>query len=130
LNSHAAALLTKEWGRQVDPDAITRLDRFHFIAQVTDRGRLSRPFGLEGVMVEDVVAAPATGGELSEGPVRRSEAAAVLGHLETLDERILAALAKKRKQTRHEEGRRRSAGPERDRSGDRRPSFTVPKEEA
>jgi hypothetical protein len=131
LNSHAAALLTKEWGRQVDPDAITRLDRFHFIAQVTDRGRLSRPFGLEGVMVEDVVAeAPPTGGQVPDGPVRRSEAAAVIDHLETLDGRILAALTRKRKQTRHDEGRQRKAGADRDRSGDRRRSFTVPKEEA
>ena len=37
LNSHAAALLTKEWGRRVSPEAVTQLGRYRFIAQVTDR---------------------------------------------------------------------------------------------
>ena len=35
LNSHAAALLTKEWGGEPDPAALTSLPRYRFIAQVT-----------------------------------------------------------------------------------------------
>lgn len=38
LNSHAAALLTKEWAGRPDPAALTKLGRYRFIAQVTHRG--------------------------------------------------------------------------------------------
>jgi hypothetical protein len=98
LNSHAAALLTKEWGRRVSPEAVTQLGRYRFIAQVTDRGELSKPFALEGIRVEDVVELPGDrSGERGEGAVTRVEATEVIEHLETLDERILTALSKRRK---------------------------------
>jgi len=98
LNSHAAALLTKEWGRRVSPEAVTQLARYRFIAQVTDRGELSKPFALEGIRVEDVAELPGDRSEgQSEGAVERVEAEEVVEHLETLDERILAALSKQRK---------------------------------
>lgn len=97
MNSHAAALLTKEWAGKPDPSALTRLGRYRFVAQVTDRGELSEPFALEGIQVEDVAELPAGGsaGPLG-GAVARSEAAEVTLHLETLDERILAALEERR----------------------------------
>lgn len=99
LNSKAAALLTKEWGRRVNPEAVTQLARYRFIAQVTHRGELSRPFGLEGIRVEDVAEPPSgNGAESSRGPAARAESAEVMEHLETLDDRILAALRKRRKQ--------------------------------
>lgn len=99
LNSKAAALLTKEWGRRVNPEAVTQLARYRFIAQVTHRGELSRPFALEGIRVEDVVDLPSgNGAEPSRGPATRTEAAEVMEHLETLDDLILAALRKRRKQ--------------------------------
>jgi hypothetical protein len=98
LNSHAAALLTKEWGRRISPDAVTQLPRFRFIAQVTHRGALSRPFALDGIRVEDVAGLPDGYGDPGNcGPVSRTEAAAVIEQLETLDDRILAALAKRRR---------------------------------
>jgi hypothetical protein len=98
LNSHAAALLTKEWGRRVSPEAVTQLPRFRFIAQVTHRGAMSRPFALHGIRVEDV-ADPPTGYDDARngGAVPRTVAAAVIEQLETLDDRILAALAKRRR---------------------------------
>lgn len=96
LNSHAAALITKEWGGRVSSEALTGLERFRFIAQVTHEGRLSAPFALGGVRVEDVIEEPTTGGVYREGPRRtpasgRTEAE-VSKHLETLDDRIQAAL--------------------------------------
>jgi hypothetical protein len=99
LNSHAAALLTKEWGQRVDPEAVTRLGRYRFIAQVTHGGELSRPFALEGIRVEDVAGLPVGrasdhGGEA----VARTSAAEVTRDLETLDDRILAALRKRREE--------------------------------
>ncbi|HET7177374.1 MAG TPA: hypothetical protein VFI63_01665 [Solirubrobacterales bacterium] len=97
LNSHAASLLAKEWGGQPAPAALTRLDRFRFIAQVTFEGALSSPFALGGVRVEDIVEEPKGAGregakrERPDEPATRS-AEDVAKHLETLDERILAAL--------------------------------------
>lgn len=93
LNSHAAALLSKEWGGQPSPAAITKLERFRFIAQVTSKGSLSDPFALGGVRVEDILGEPPDsrrpqGSGVPES-ARASEAAA---HLDTLDDRILLAL--------------------------------------
>ncbi|MGN6258882.1 MAG: ATP-binding protein [Solirubrobacterales bacterium] len=96
LNSHAAALVTKEWGKRVNPEALTRLERFRFIAQVTHEGRLSAPFALGGAQVEDAIGEPATKG--SSQKVRRASSAPersaeeVAAHLDGLDDRILAAL--------------------------------------
>lgn len=96
LNSHAAALLTKEWGGQPSPAALTKLPRYRFIAQVTHEGELSRPFALGGVRVEDALgAAPA--GERAMGRLRAAPAAEVLAHQETLDERIAEELKAKAK---------------------------------
>ncbi|HEY0391467.1 MAG TPA: hypothetical protein VGC63_07150 [Solirubrobacterales bacterium] len=99
LNSHAAGLITKEWGKRVNPEALTKLERFHFIAQVTHRGRLSAPFALRGVRVEDVLGEPPRGGgqeaENGESPAPRS-AEEVAAHLDGLDDRILAALTERR----------------------------------
>jgi hypothetical protein len=96
LNSHAAALITKEWGKRVNPEALTGLERFRFIAQVTHEGRLSAPFALGGVQVEDAIGEPATKGSRHKGrrassaPERSAEE--VAAHLDGLDDRILAAL--------------------------------------
>jgi hypothetical protein len=97
LNSHAAALITKEWAGQPSPAALSRLERYRFIAQVTHRGELSKPFALGGIRVEDALGPgrPEDVGELEqtiEGSGRRRGVAEALAHLETLDERILAAL--------------------------------------
>ncbi|HMJ74013.1 MAG TPA: hypothetical protein VK471_11705 [Solirubrobacterales bacterium] len=112
LNSHAAALLTKEWGGQPSPAAITRLERFRFIAQVTFKGSLSDPFALGGVRVEDVAEVAGRreceGRQHGEGP--RRAATEVAAHLDSLDDRILAALRSggaKGRPHGHDEGRSR-----------------------
>ncbi|MGD9734222.1 MAG: hypothetical protein AB7V58_01240 [Solirubrobacterales bacterium] len=99
LNSHAAALVTKEWGKRVSPEALTKLERFRFIAQVTHEGRLSAPFALGGVRVEDVMGEPAVerindevGGH---APAPERSEAEVAAHLDGLDDRILAELKKR-----------------------------------
>jgi len=93
LNSHAAGLVTKEWGGQPSPKALTRLPRFRFVAQVTHKGALSAPFALGGVRVEDVFDKPTTpGGSSGAGRQRPALAADVVGSLDTLDDRILVAL--------------------------------------
>ena len=93
LNSQAAALLTKEWGGELNAAVMARLPRYRFVAQVTHEGDLSRPFALQGIRVEDVHKVPEVSGE---GPVpeaaRHRDTGAVIDHLEGLDERIQAHL--------------------------------------
>lgn len=93
LNSHAAALVTKEWGGRVSPEALTKLERFRFIAQVTYNGRLSAPFAVGGVRVEDVLGkAPERPAREKRTPAPRRSTTEVAAHLDSLDDRILAAL--------------------------------------
>lgn len=93
LNSHAAALLTKEWGGQPSPAVMVGLPRFHFVTQVTHEGELSRPFALRGIRVEDVHDKPEGNGHLPVAEaVDRAEPAVVAEHLESLDDRILEHL--------------------------------------
>jgi hypothetical protein len=93
LNSQAAGLLTKEWGGELDSTVMAKLPRYRFIAQVTHEGDLSRPFALQGIRVEDVHSEPGLGhGVVAPEAAPRTEAAQVIEHLETLDERIQAHL--------------------------------------
>ena len=96
MNAHAAALLTREWAGKPDPAALTKLPRFHFIAQVTDRGELSEPFALEGIRVEDTAGEPPEpSAEPVAGAVARVEVAKAIESLAGLDDRILAELRKR-----------------------------------
>ncbi|HEY3552299.1 MAG TPA: hypothetical protein VGK66_01300, partial [Solirubrobacterales bacterium] len=93
VNSHAAGLLAKEWGERPSPAALTKLERYRFIAQVTHRGSLSAPFALGGVRVEDALGEPPSERSAEETDATPGRSAAeVAGHLEDLDDRILAAL--------------------------------------
>jgi hypothetical protein len=109
LNSHAAGLVTKEWGGQPNPKALTRLPRFRFVAQVTYKGALSSPFALGGVRVEDVFEKPSVARPACEGRRHGAGAGDVRAHLDELDDRILVALqgGGSERGKRHTEGRRR-----------------------
>ncbi|HWC47980.1 MAG TPA: hypothetical protein VG448_03785 [Solirubrobacterales bacterium] len=109
LNSHAAGLVTKEWGGQPSPKALTRLPRFRFVAQVTHKGALSAPFALGGIRVEDVFDKPSR----QSAPREDSDGAGVVdvrAHLDDLDDRILLALRSggHKRGKGHTEGRLRS----------------------
>ncbi len=105
LNSHAAALLTKEWAGQPDPAALTKLGRYRFVAQVTHRGELSKPFALGGIRVEDILEAPAAHSKAPAGEAAaQMQVGEVIAHLETLDARILAKLEELRRKRGAEEG--------------------------
>lgn len=93
VNSRAAALIAKEWGTCPSPAALTKLERYRFIAQVTHRGRLSTPFALGGLQVEEVAGEPPVPRAAGSGhDVRGCSPAEVATHLADLDERILLAL--------------------------------------
>ncbi|MGN6664664.1 MAG: hypothetical protein ACTHK6_10740 [Solirubrobacterales bacterium] len=102
LNSHAASLLTREWGGEPSATALTRLPRYRFIAQVTHEGDLSNPFALGGIRVEDAFGAGEVGrvGDLeeisAETTVRKSPAE-VLSHLDGLDDAIVSELRRVRR---------------------------------
>jgi hypothetical protein len=111
LNSQAAGLVTREWGGQPSPKALTRLPRFRFVAQVTHQGTLSSPFALGGVRVEDVFEEKPSGARPPcEGRRRGADAGDVRAHLDDLDDRILVALqgGDGERGKDHTEGRRRS----------------------
>jgi len=100
LNSHAASLLTREWGGEPSPTALTRLPRFRFIAQVTHEGDLSDPFALGGIRVEDAVGEPGRAADLESSSARtagRKTPAEVLAHLHELDDAIVSELRKVRR---------------------------------
>jgi hypothetical protein len=112
LNSHAAGLVTKEWGGQPSPKALTRLPRFHFVAQVTHNGALSAPFALSGIRVEDVFDKP-TGQSAPREDSDEGGAGDVRAHLDDLDDRILLALKSGggKRGKGHTEGRSRPGRP-------------------
>ncbi|HEY1854342.1 MAG TPA: hypothetical protein VGG40_07110 [Solirubrobacterales bacterium] len=97
-NSPGARLAAREFGGEPSAEAISRLPRYAFIAQVTDRGKVSAPFAVGGIRVEDALGHAGEPGRVdamreisSEGTARRSPGD-VLAHLETLDDEIVAAL--------------------------------------
>jgi hypothetical protein len=96
LNSSGARLMAREFGGEPNAEAISRLPRYAFIGQVTDRGKVSAPFALGGVRVEEALDdAGDSGGvdrlrEISADATRRRTTREALAHLETLDEAILA----------------------------------------
>ena len=113
LNSHAASLLTKEWGGQPSPAALTRLPRYRFVAQATFRGSLSSPFALGGVQVEEVCKKPDAVAPTGCEGRRHLGAGDVRAHVDSLDDRILAALRSggARGSRRQAEGRKRPGQP-------------------
>lgn len=115
LNSHAAALLTKEWAGQPSPAALTKLDRFRFVAQVTDRGRASRPFGLRGIPLEDVFGADRRQAPTAQSRAAGCNAAETFTRLEKHDERIRAKLREVRGRRRSGHGPGSGSGPVRHR---------------
>jgi hypothetical protein len=100
LNSRSAALLSRELGGGVDPAALTRLERFRFVAQVTSGGELSEPFALGGARVEDALGVGRTDDlddlrAAIDASGRRRRAVEALAHQETLDARIREELEKR-----------------------------------
>lgn len=90
LNAKAAALLTREWAGQVEPEVVTRLQRYTFLASVTRDGTASPPFLVRGVSADELFEASA---EPIDVPARRSESVgATLARLDTLDDDILRHL--------------------------------------
>jgi hypothetical protein len=98
LNSHAAALIAREWAGDPDPAAITGLPRYTFLAQVTHQGQLSTPFLFHGIPVEQRLPGVFCPDQLQDiQPLidqasGRTSTKQTIEDLDTLDQRIHAHL--------------------------------------
>jgi hypothetical protein len=100
LDAHAASLIAREWGADPPASAITSLPRWTFIAQVTHKGELTRPFMFTGESVEDTFADAYRPQAINDTQATidassgRTDAAETIAALDTLDERIKQHLEK------------------------------------
>jgi hypothetical protein len=98
LNSHAAGLISREWGGDPPASAITGLPRRTFIAQVTLNGELTRPFRFTNESVEDAFRdafrpdAVASAQPVIDAASGRTQASETIAALDTLDARIMEHL--------------------------------------
>jgi hypothetical protein len=98
LNAPGARLMEREFGGEPKAEAISRLPRYAFIGQVTDRGKVSSPFAFGGIRVEDAMGTEGEPGrveamrEISAERTHRRAPGEALAHLEGLDGAILEAL--------------------------------------
>jgi len=90
--------MAREFGGEPSAEAISRLPRYAFVGQVTDRGTVSAPFAIGGIRVEDALGFEGDHEGVdalrvaSAQATRRRTPGEAIDHLETLDETILAAL--------------------------------------
>lgn len=90
LNARAAALLTREWAGTLEPEVVTRLQRYTFLASITRNGRATPPFLVHGVPADELFTAePDTA---SEPSAPGEPVADTLAQLDSHDERILRHL--------------------------------------
>lgn len=102
LDTHAASLIAREWGADPPASAIIGLPRWRFLAQVTHKGELTRPFMFAGESIEETFAdsfRPGAVGDIQptiDAASGRTSAAETVAALDTLDERIKQYLEAKR----------------------------------
>lgn len=102
LAADDGALVAREWGGVVEPSTITSQLRYEYLASVTLGDRISDPFRVKGLSVEEAwgpAPAEATAAAMEEAidhNMARRPVDEVLTDLDTLDARILEALAARR----------------------------------
>ncbi|MGW4894579.1 ATP/GTP-binding protein [Kitasatospora sp. NPDC004240] len=94
-----AQLVTRRWGKKVDPDTITQLRPYHYVMSVTLGDGRTDPFRVRGASVEDLYAdyhrpddLPKLTASVDQNLSRRS-VREILADLRRLDTRIVHALA-------------------------------------
>lgn len=91
VNARAAQMITKEWSGQIEPDVLTRLERFTYLAQVTLGKNTSKPFRVRGVTARELHAEHYTPPPPQQSPPQSSGRSAIeqtLKKVEAHDERI------------------------------------------
>lgn len=98
VNARAAALIAREWGGAVLPQALGRLEKYTYLASVTLGPRITPPFLVRGVSVEELWGAIAKPDRLPDleaaitRNLRRRPIGTTLVELDSLDDRILKQL--------------------------------------
>ncbi|HTU79421.1 MAG TPA: hypothetical protein VMF09_11730 [Solirubrobacteraceae bacterium] len=54
VNAKAAQMIAREWAGQIEPELLTRLERFTYLSQVTLGARTSKPFLVHGVTAREL----------------------------------------------------------------------------
>ncbi|MHB1467608.1 MAG: type IV secretory system conjugative DNA transfer family protein, partial [Solirubrobacteraceae bacterium] len=54
VNAHASQMIAREWSGQIQPDVLTRLERFTYVSQVTLGRKASKPFLVRGVTAREL----------------------------------------------------------------------------
>jgi hypothetical protein len=94
----AVRLITRQWGRHVEPDTLVNLPRFHHVLTATAGGQVTTPFKVRGALLTDLFPDAATPLLVRaqhasiDANLHRRPIGDVLADLETLDERIIDAL--------------------------------------
>jgi hypothetical protein len=109
VNAKAGQMITREWSGQIEPDVLTRLERFTYLTQVTLGTRSSKPFLVRGVTARELHAEHYTEQppeQTVDGAGRRRAIGEVLKRVDGHDERIARWLDEhKPTRERHSEGR-------------------------
>lgn len=94
----AVKLITRQWAGQVEPATVASLPRFHHVVSATVAGEATTPFKVRGALVTELFAGQMHAERVTiqrvaiDTNLRRRRIGEVLADLESLDERILAAL--------------------------------------
>lgn len=92
VNAKAAQMIAREWAGQIEPEILTRLERFTYLSQVTLGARMSKPFLVRGVTARELHAEhhtdPATAGPAGNPAVQCRPIEQTLKLVEAHDERI------------------------------------------
>lgn len=108
VNAKAAQMITREWSGQIEPDVLTRLERFTYLTQVTLGTRSSKPFLVHGVTARELHAEHHTAEpeQTTEAGSRGRAIGETLKRVEGHDERIACWLDQHRPTREHQHGGR------------------------
>lgn len=92
VNARAAQMIAREWAGQIEPEILTRLERFTYLSQVTLGSRTSKPFLVHGVTARELHAEhhtdPTTVEQTGNAAVQHRPIEQTLKLVEAHDERI------------------------------------------
>jgi len=116
VNAKAAHMITREWSGQIEPDVLTRLERFTYLTQVTLGTRTSKPFLVHGVTARELHAehhteTPAGPEQTTGAAVQRRSIDKTLKLVEAHDERISRWLEQHRPTREHQHNGRSRTSP-------------------
>jgi hypothetical protein len=116
VNAKAAQMITREWSGQIEPDVLTRLERFTYLTQVTLGTHTSKPFRVHGVTARELhaehhVEPPPESAQTTAAAARPRAIGETLKLVEAHDERIARWLEQHRPARESQHGGRSHSSP-------------------